>query len=158
MALVTEGLGLICQLSWDVRFERVKLFQQESSSLLYLTFGYWFPRATALKNLRFLSLCGNNLTHLPRTLGRLNPNCDVHLQRNPNLVYPPAPHSGSVKSMRQYFHQERMALLRGMVLLVPHVKRSKFRANERLYRPGGSGYYVCRNRFEEAARKKSILM
>ncbi|KAL7517305.1 hypothetical protein ACHAWX_002239 [Stephanocyclus meneghinianus] len=112
----------------------------------------------SLKNLRFLSLCGNNLTHLPRTLGRLNPNCDVHLQRNPNLVYPPAPHSGSVKSMRQYFHQERMALLRGMVLLVPHVKRSKFRANERLYRPGGSGYYVCWNRFEEAARKKSILM
>ena len=113
---------------------------------------------TALKNLRFLSLCGNNVTHLPRTMGRLNPNCDVHLQRNPNLVYPPAPHATSVTSMRRYFHQERMALLRGTVLFVPHVKKSKFRANERLYRPGGSGYHVCKDRFEELVRTNSILM
>ncbi|KAL3785107.1 hypothetical protein HJC23_006156 [Cyclotella cryptica] len=110
----------------------------------------------SLKNLRFLSLCGNNVTHLPRTMGRLNVNCDVHLQRNPNLVYPPAGHATSVKSMRQYFHQERMALVRGAILFLPHVKRSKFRANERLYCPGGSGYYVCKDRFEDAARKHSI--
>jgi len=112
----------------------------------------------SLKNLRFLSLCGNNITHLPRTMGRLNPNCDVHLQRNPNLVYPPAPHAKSVTSMRHYFHQERMALFRGTVLFIPHVKKSKFRANERLYRPGGSGYHVCKDRFEEAVRKNSILV
>jgi hypothetical protein len=58
-------------------------------------------------------------------------------------------------SMRQFFHKERMALFFGTTLFAPYLKRSRFRANERLYRPGGQGYLACKNRFEEVARKSS---
>jgi hypothetical protein len=114
-----------------------------------------FSCSLALTKLRFLSLCGNNITHLPKTLGRLNPICDVHLHRNNKLIYPPAKHTRSVKAMKDFFHKERMALLCGSALFLPHMKRSKFRANERLYRPGGLGYITCKNRFEEIARMTS---
>ena len=109
---------------------------------------FFFP---ALTNLCYMSLCGNNITHLPRTVGRLDPNCDIYLSRNANLIYPPVPHRKSISSMKRFFHRERMALFYGLALLLPHVKRSKYRANERLYRPGGIGYLLCKERFEEAA-------
>ena len=48
-----------------------------------------------------------------------------------------------------------MALFFGTTLFAPYLKRSRFRANERLYRPGGQGYLACKNRFEEVARKSS---
>ncbi len=110
----------------------------------------------ALQQLRFASLCGNNITRLPRQMAHLNLNCDVYLHRNPNLRYPPPPYQKSIQMMRQFFHQERMRLLRGSVLLMPHVTRARWRALERLYRPGGSGYVECKERFEEAVRRTSI--
>eukprot|EP00957_Ditylum_brightwellii_P127959 9758874-Ditylum_brightwellii.AAC.1 len=58
--------------------------------------------------------------------------------------------------MRQFFHQERMKLLRGSVLLIPHLTRARWRALERLYQPGGSGYFGCKERFEETVRRTSI--
>lgn len=109
-----------------------------------------------LQQLRFASLCGNNITRLPRQMAHLNLNCDVYLHRNPRLRYPPSPYQKSIQMMRQFFHQERMRLLRGSVLLMPHVTRARWRALERLYRPGGSGYVECKERFEEAVRRTSI--
>mmetsp|Transcript_1728 Transcript_1728/g.3692 ORF Transcript_1728/g.3692 Transcript_1728/m.3692 type:complete len:458 (-) Transcript_1728:90-1463(-) len=111
-----------------------------------------------LSSLRFVSFCGNNVTSLPRTMGRLNDNCDVYLHRNLNLIYPPQMYQRSVKTMRRFFHEERMALLRGAVMFMPHCKRARWRANERLYRPGGWGYVVCKERFEESARRTSISL
>jgi len=111
-----------------------------------------------LSNLRFISFCGNNVATLPRTMGRLHDKCDLYLHRNPNLTYPPRGHRRSVKAMRLFFHQERMALLRGAVLLLPHLKRARWRAIERLYRPGGGGYMICKERFEESVRKTSITL
>lgn len=109
-----------------------------------------------LRCLRFISFCGNNVTSLPRTMGRLDENCDVYLHRNPNLSYPPPAYQRSIKTMRLFFHRERMALLRGAVLFMPHCKRARWRANERLYEPGGSGYAACKERFEEVVRRTSI--
>ncbi|KAL7538417.1 hypothetical protein ACHAXR_009314 [Thalassiosira sp. AJA248-18] len=111
-----------------------------------------------LTSLRFVSFCGNGVTSLPRTMGRLNDNCDVYLHRNPKLMYPPPAYQRSIKTMRLFFHKERMALLRGAVLFMPHCKRARLRANERLYRPGGWGYEVCKERFEESARRTSITL
>mmetsp|Transcript_24455 Transcript_24455/g.42831 ORF Transcript_24455/g.42831 Transcript_24455/m.42831 type:complete len:485 (+) Transcript_24455:165-1619(+) len=111
-----------------------------------------------LSNLRFISLCGNNVTSLPRTVGRLHDSCDVYLHRNPNLTYPPPMYLRSITTMRQFFHRERMALLSGAVLFMPHWKRARRRANERLYRPGGWGYMVCKERFEDSARRSSISL
>lgn len=111
-----------------------------------------------LTSLRFISLCSNDVTALPRTMGRLNDNCDVYLHRNPNLKYPPPEYQRSIKTMRRFFHQERMALLRGAVLFMPHCKRARWRANERLYQPGGWGYEVCKERFEESVRRTSITL
>mmetsp|Transcript_3986 Transcript_3986/g.6576 ORF Transcript_3986/g.6576 Transcript_3986/m.6576 type:complete len:323 (-) Transcript_3986:304-1272(-) len=103
-----------------------------------------------LSNLRFVSLCGNNITRLPKTMGRLPNDCDIRLHRgNPHLTYPPDPSCReSVRAMRHFFHEERMALLRGIVLFAPYCERARMRANERLYRPGGRGYLVCKERFE----------
>ena len=112
----------------------------------------------SLHQLRFASFCGNNITRLPRQVAHLNPNCDVYLHRNPNLQYPPPQYQKSIKMMRQFFHQERMKLLRGSILLMPHVTRARWRALERLYQPGGSGYVVCKERFEETVRRTSITM
>lgn len=42
-----------------------------------------------------------------------------------------------------------MALFRGLAFL-SHVKRSKYTAKKRLYRPGLIGYLLCKGRFEEA--------
>ena len=111
-----------------------------------------------LSSLRFLSLCGNNITQLPKTMGRLNDNCDVYLHRNPNLTYPPMIHRNSIKAMRQFFHKERMNLFIGAVLFMPHFQRARNRANERLFRPGGLGYVECKNRFEETVRRTSITL
>ena len=111
-----------------------------------------------LTGLRFVSFCRNNVTALPRTLGRLHDSCDLYLHRNPNLAYPPPMYQRSVKAMRQFFHQERMTLLRGAVLFMPHRKRARWRANERLYSPGGFGYLVCKDRFEETVRRTSITL
>ncbi len=111
-----------------------------------------------LQNLRFASLCGNDITRLPRQMAHLNPNCDVYLHRNPKLRYPPPQYSKSIKLMRQFFHQERMTLLRGTVLFMPHVTRARWRALERLYQPGGSGYFECKDRFEETVRRTSITI
>ena len=111
-----------------------------------------------LSSLRFLSLCGNNISSLPNTMGRLNDNCDIYLHRNPNLAYPPMIHRNSIKSMRQFFHKERMNLFFGVVLLNPSIKRARWRANERLYRPGGLGYVETKERFEENVRRTSITL
>mmetsp|Transcript_16536 Transcript_16536/g.27216 ORF Transcript_16536/g.27216 Transcript_16536/m.27216 type:complete len:412 (+) Transcript_16536:244-1479(+) len=110
----------------------------------------------SLQQLRFASFCGNNITRLPRQVAHLNVNCDVYLHRNPGLRYPPPQYQKSIKMMRQFFHQERMKLLRGSVLLMPHVTRARWRALERLYQPGGSGYVVCKERFEDTVRRTSI--
>jgi Leucine-rich repeat (LRR) protein len=114
-----------------------------------------------LSSLRFLSLCGNGIIALPRTIGRLADDCDLYLHRNPDLSYPPAhefPNGRGVVSLRRYFLEERMALLRGAVHLVPHLRRARWRAVERLYRPGGLGFLVCKERFEETERRISISM
>ncbi|KAK1735103.1 hypothetical protein QTG54_014169 [Skeletonema marinoi] len=110
----------------------------------------------SLHNLRFASLCGNNIMKLPRQVAHLNPNCDVYLHRNPNLRYPPPQYQMSIKMMRHFFHQERMKIFRGSVLLIPHLTRARWRALERLYQPGGSGYFGCKERFEETVRRTSI--
>jgi hypothetical protein len=60
--------------------------------------------------------------------------------------------------MKEFFHREKMALFCGSALFAPHAKRGRFRANERLYRPGGMGYFVCKDRFEEAARLNSVSL
>ena len=51
-----------------------------------------------------------------------------------------------------------MVLLRGTVLFLPHFERARWRANERLYRPGGWGYWACKERFEEITRRDSITL
>lgn len=109
-----------------------------------------------LSKLRFISFCGNNINSLPRTMGRLNDNCDIYLHRNYNLTYPPREFQRNIKTLRQYFHEERMSLLRGTVLFMPHFKRARWRANERLYRPGGIGYMICKERFEDVVRRTSV--
>jgi len=106
----------------------------------------------SLACLRFASFSGNNITRLPRTLGRLNDDCDIHLHRNPNLKYPPLKFHKSVKMMRTFFHKERMSLFIGASLFMPHMKRGQIRANERLYQPGGSGYLTSKKRFEDIVR------
>jgi hypothetical protein len=111
-----------------------------------------------LQSLRFASFCGNNITRLPKQMAQLNINCDVYVHRNPNLRYPPPPYQRSIKLMRQYFHDERMRLLRGTILFMPHVTRARWRALERLYKPGGSGYFECKGRFEESVRRTSITI
>ena len=111
-----------------------------------------------LSSLRFLSLCGNNISSLPNTIGRLNDNCDIYLHRNPNLTYPPMIHRHSIKAMREFFHKERMNLFFGVVLLNPSIKRARWRANERLYRSGGLGYVETKERFEENVRRTSITL
>jgi hypothetical protein len=63
-----------------------------------------------------------------------------------------------MNAMKEFFHKERMALFFGSTLFAPHVKRSRFRANERLYCPGGRGYFACRDRFEEVARTSSSIL
>jgi len=121
------------------------------------TCGFVIPEEIGqLQNLRFASLCGNDITRLPRQVSHLNPNCDVYLHRNPNLRYPPPQYSKSIQVMRQFFHRERMTLLRGSILFIPHVTRARWRALERLYQPGGSGYFACKDRFEESVRRTSI--
>ena len=104
-----------------------------------------------LSRLTSLSLCGNNLRRLPRTIGRLGDRCDIHLQRNSNLVHPPPRYLQNIQTIREFYHEERMKLVRGMILFMPHYNRARIRANERLYEPGGSGYYECKRRFEEVA-------
>ena len=101
-----------------------------------------------LSQLSFLSLCDNNLTRLPRTCGRLDDSCAVYLHQNRHLRSPPREHQESVQKMRRFFHAERMTLLTGLILFVPHVRRARLRANCRLYRPGGSGYVASKHRFE----------
>jgi hypothetical protein len=121
--------------------------------------GFEIPNALGdLTSLRFISLCGNNVTSLPRTMGRLHESCDVYLHRNPNLSYPPPAYQRSITAMRNFFHRERMKLLRGSILFMPHFKRARRRANERLYKPGGWGYMVCKERFEESVRRTSIAL
>jgi len=44
------------------------------------------------------------------------------------------------------------------VLFVPHRRRAQWRANERMYSPGGRGYFVCKDRFEETARRTSMSL
>ncbi len=61
-------------------------------------------------------------------------------------------------AMRYFFHRERMSLLRGVAHFVPILERARKRANERLYRPGGRGYEVCRVRFEKEARRTSVTL
>ena len=115
--------------------------------------GFIIPEEVGqLQSLRFASFCGNNITRLPQQMAHLNINCDVYLHRNPNLRYPPPPYQKNIKLMREFFHNERMALLRGTVLLMPHVTRARSRALERLYQPGGLGYFEAKANFEEIAR------
>ena len=111
----------------------------------------------SLSSLRYLSLAGNDLHRLPSTIGRLGigSHVDINLHRNPNLSYPPAEYQKSVASMRQFFHSERMKMFCGFVRFYPHLRRARLRANDRLFRPGGSGFISCRARFE---RQASSLM
>ena len=109
-----------------------------------------------LQQLQFLSLCGNNIKRLPQQMAHLKITCDVYLHRNPNLRYPPVQYQTSISLMRQFFHQERMKLLHGVVLLMPHLARARLRANEKMYQPGGSKYLECKERFEESVKRTSI--
>ena len=106
--------------------------------------------------LRYLSLAGNDLKRLPRTIGRLGNHgvtdsdtaFDINLHRNPNLLLPPAEYQHSIEAIREYLHIERMFLFRGLIRLYPHVRRARLRANERMFRPNGSGYWSSKERFE----------
>lgn len=73
-------------------------------------------------------------------------------------MYPPSPHNKTVVAMKKFFHKERMALFHGSIMFAPHMKRGRFRANERLYCPGGMGYFACKDRFEETARCHSTAL
>ena len=133
------------------------LFVEDNKDFDKESIGFHIPdEIGTLHQLRFASFCGNNITRLPQQFAHLNLNCDVYLHRNPNLRYPPLQYQKNIKMMREFFHQERMKLLRGTILLMPHVTRARWRALERLYQPGGSGYVVCKERFEEAVRRTSI--
>lgn len=111
----------------------------------------------SFSSLRYLSLAGNDLKRLPATIGRLgiSSHADVNVHRNPNLTYPPAEYQKSIASMREFFHLERMKVFRGIVRLYPHLRRARLRANERLFRPGGSGFIECKARFERQASSQS---
>ena len=119
----------------------------------------------SMRTLRYLSLAGNDLKRLPRTIGRLGNRgvgdsnialFALNLHRNPNLVCPPAKYQHSIEAIRIYLHTERMCLLRGLIRLYPHVRRARLRANERLFRPNGSGYLSSKKRFER--RQSSQLL
>lgn len=110
-----------------------------------------------LSQLTSLSLCGNNLRRLPRTIGRLDDQCGLHLQRNSDLAHPPPRYLQSIQTIRDFYHEERMKLVRGMILFVPHFNRARIRANGRLYEPGGSGYFECKTRFEEVASERGPI-
>ncbi len=49
--------------------------------------------------------------------------------------------------MERYFQQSRVRNFRGVVRLSTLVRRAKFRAVDRIYRPGGEGFMRCRDNF-----------
>lgn len=119
----------------------------------------------SMRRLRYLSLAGNDLKRLPRTIGRLGNGgvggsnialFEVNLNRNPNLISPPAEYQHSIEAIRKYWHTERMFLLRGLIRLYPHMRRARLRANERMFRPNGSGYWSSKERFERRQSSQQL--
>ena len=116
----------------------------------------------SMKRLRYLSLAGNDLKRLPKTIGRLGNHgvgggiFSINLHRNPNLISPPAEYQHSIETIRVYLHTERMCLLRGLIRLYPHMRRARLRANERMYRPNGSGYWSSKERFERRQSSQQL--
>lgn len=86
----------------------------------------------SMRKLRYLSLAGNDLKRLPRTIGRLgnSDTFDINLHRNPNLLSPPPEYQHSFEAIREYLHMERMRFFRGMIRFYPYMRRARLRANE----------------------------
>ena len=112
----------------------------------------------SLRRLRYLSLAGNDLKRLPRTIGRLgnSDTFDINLHRNPNLLSPPPEYQHSFEAIREYLHMERMRIFRGMIRFYPHMRRARLRANERMFRPNGSGYWSSKERFERRQSSQEL--
>jgi len=103
-----------------------------------------------LSALDLLALFENDtLSELPSTVGRLGDNCMIPCHFSPMLEKPSICFRGSVPVIRTFFMLQRLRWLRGTVKLMILLRNARLRANDRLYRPGGSGFLACQSHFIE---------
>ena len=116
------------------------------------------PKLTRLPaeigNFHYLTLLvikNTSIRHLPQEIGRLE-GCQVDLSGD-KMVCPSKCFRGSVEAMRKYFARKRLRAFKGLVRLAILFRRSRCRAVERMYMPGGTGYKRCRERFLQTSSK-----
>jgi len=132
-----------------------------SESLRKLTLGRnvnlkSFEVIGSLTSLESFNLYSNSsICALPSTMHLLPENCRLFIYENPKLIRPPANFIISIQGINRY--RKFWILIRGITHLVILFRKAKQRANDRLFRPTGSGYIECKSRFNKNKNKYDEL-
>jgi hypothetical protein len=147
--LEINDCGLVYCPSWE------RAIQVLAANLRYLLLVN-LPKLTQLpaeignlQNLEYLCIHNTSIRHLPQEIGRLE-GCAMTLVGD-KMICPPIASRMSMKAMRTYFSRKRLRVFKGLVRLAILFGRSRRRAVERIYMPGGIGYKRCREHFLETS-------